>query len=252
MLADDDWAGDEPLADRRVRFHLLGCVDFADCESLRGHVAADVDRQADGRLVVLLCEHPRLISVGRRGSRTHVRLPGEQLRLRGLEIRWVSRQGGCFLHGPGQLAIYVLAPLPFHGWTPRHFAARLQRGMGDLLAESGIRCRGVAGDDGLWGRTGQLVAMGLTIGQDVSCGAIFLNVNPRMADYGRIDAVAPEKLPVGMKSTMSCLVAERGRPVNMSLVRAAAIRHLAAAFDCPDYDMFTGHPYLLSRKEESA
>jgi lipoate-protein ligase B len=254
MMLDDGDARDReaPLGDRRVRFHLLGRVGFSVCESLQQHVAEEVDCEPDGRVVVLMCEHPRLISVGQRGSRAHVRLPGEQLRARGLELRWVSRRGGCLLHGPGQLAIYILASLPFQGWTPERFVARIQCGMRDLLAEVGVRCRGVAGDDGLWGRTGQLVGVGLTVRETVSCGAVFLNVNPDMADYSRIDAVSPEKLPAGMKSTMSCLLAERSLPVKMSAVRAAAIRHLAAAFDCSDYCLFTGHPSLAALDEEPA
>ena len=73
--------------------------------------------QDDGRITVLLCEHPALISVGRTGSRGHIRLTNEQLRMRQLEVRWVSRGGGCVLHGPGQIAVYPIVPLRWHGWT---------------------------------------------------------------------------------------------------------------------------------------
>ena len=248
----DDYSDDDPLGGRSVRFHLLGPLDFDTCEALQRRVAEEVEDALDARIVVLLCEHPRLISVGQEGSRAHVRFRAEQLKARGLEVRWVSRRGGCLLHGPGQLAIYVLAALSMHGWTADQFLERMRRGMSALLLGERIASRSIPAAYGLWGRTGQLVSVGVTVRETVSCGAVYLNVNAQMADYRRVDAASPARLPSDLKRTMSCLLAERGRPVKMSKVRAAAVRQLAAVFDCPDYHMFTGHPFLASRKEQTA
>ena len=49
---------------------------------------------SDGRMAVLLCEHSDLITVGRRGSRGHIRLTSQQLRHEQLRVRWVRRGGG--------------------------------------------------------------------------------------------------------------------------------------------------------------
>src|SRR5947209_11132814 len=53
--------------------------------------------------VLLLCEHPPLITVGREGSRAHILYEPEELGARQWRIRWVNRGGGCILHLPGQL-----------------------------------------------------------------------------------------------------------------------------------------------------
>jgi lipoyl(octanoyl) transferase len=57
-----------------VHFHLLGTVDYEDCLSLQRRLAYDAVSRADGRIVVLICEHPRLVTIGRGGSREMVSL----------------------------------------------------------------------------------------------------------------------------------------------------------------------------------
>src|SRR5437868_10535762 len=100
-----------------VHIHLLGVVDFEDCLSLQRRLAYDAISRGDGRIVVLLCKHPPLITVGRRGSRADVKFTAAELAHRQLEVRYVSRGGGAILHAPGQLAIYPIIPLAHHGWT---------------------------------------------------------------------------------------------------------------------------------------
>ena len=49
--------------------------------------------------------------------------------------------------------------------------------------------------------------------------------------------------PQGM-TRMSCLMAERRQPVKITSVRAELVRHLADAFGCDCYHLYTGHPWL--------
>ena len=58
-----------PPREVAVHIHLLGTVDFEDCLSLQRRLAYDALSRADGRIVVLICEHPPLITIGRGGSR---------------------------------------------------------------------------------------------------------------------------------------------------------------------------------------
>src|SRR5512143_3688319 len=110
-----------------IQFHLLGSVDYVACQWLQRRLVYEVGGHDDGRIITLLCEHPPLISVGRRGSRGHIRGTNEQLRRLGLDVRWVNRGGGCVLHAPGQLAIYPIVPLALHHWTVGEYLGRLQQ-----------------------------------------------------------------------------------------------------------------------------
>src|SRR5438876_965074 len=118
-----------------VHIHVLGTVDFEDCLSLQRRLAYDALSRPDGRIVVLICEHPPLITIGRAGSRADVRLTSSELAARGLEIRHISRGGGAILHAPGQLAIYPIVPLALHGWTIGDYLRRLQTALHGLLFE---------------------------------------------------------------------------------------------------------------------
>src|SRR6185369_12557389 len=130
--------------------------------------AYDALSRFDGRIVVLICEHPRLITIGRGGSRAHARLTGAELAGRHLEIRYVGRGGGAILHAPGQLAIYPIMPLAAHGWTVGEYLRRLQRSLAELLLEFKVKPIAVPGSMALAGRGGVLAALGVSVRQGVT------------------------------------------------------------------------------------
>src|SRR5688572_14408951 len=109
-----------------AQFHFLGQVDYEDCLTAQKRIGYDALSRGDGRIVVVVCEHPSLITIGRRGSRDQLRFTGAELTERDLSVRYVARSGGCLLHGPGQLAIYVSLQLSWHGWTVGEYLRRLQ------------------------------------------------------------------------------------------------------------------------------
>ena len=83
------------IRDISVDAHLLGKVAFADCQRLPDRLEFEAVDNQSFRITVLIAEHSPLITVGRNGSRGHVLLTDQQLRRERLELRWVSRGGGC-------------------------------------------------------------------------------------------------------------------------------------------------------------
>jgi lipoyl(octanoyl) transferase len=219
-----------------VHMHLLGRVDFEDCLSLQRRLAYDAVSRADGRIVVLVCEHPPLVTIGRGGSRRHVRLTGAELAERQLSLRYVNRGGGAILHAPGQLAIYPIVPLDWYGWTVGSYMRRLQAALGQLLIELKVKPAAVPESFALAGRSGILAAIGVSVRQGVTMHGAFLNVNPQMRDFGRIDVAAGQ--------TMASLLSHRALPTKMTKVRAALVTHLADALLLERYHLHTGHPLL--------
>jgi lipoyl(octanoyl) transferase len=211
-------------------------VDFEDCLSLQRRLAYDALSRGDGRIVVLICEHPPLVTIGRSGSRAHVRLTGTELATRQLAIRYISRGGGAILHAPGQLAIYPIAPLDWHGWTVGDYLRKLQAALAELLLEFKVKPASVPGSMALAGRSGVLAALGMSVRQGVTMHGAFLNVNPEMRDFGRIEVAGGQ--------TMSSLLSHRALPTKMTKVRAALVSHLAEALLLERYHLHTGHPLL--------
>jgi lipoyl(octanoyl) transferase len=226
-----------------VHIHLLGTVDFEDCLSLQRRLAYDALSRGDGRIIVLICEHPPLITIGRGGSRAHVRLTGAELVQRQLEIRYISRGGGAILHAPGQLAIYPIVPLETHGWSIGDYLRALQQALGELLVEFKVQPTPVPGSMALAGKSGILAALGVKVRSGVTMHGAFLNVNPEMRDFGRVEVAGGQ--------TMSSLLSHRALPTKMTKVRAALVTHLADALELERYHLHTGHPLLAELPAES-
>jgi lipoyl(octanoyl) transferase len=226
-------------------FHLLGNVRFEHCWTLQRRLIYEASGSSDPHIVVLICEHPPLITVGRSGSRSHIRLTEAELRRRGLAVQWIARGGGCVLHGPGQLAVYPIVPLAPLAWTVGEYLRRLQAAMAATLSHFKIATISAENRFSLWARSGQLVNISVAVRRDVTCHGCFINVNPAMSDFRFVDVIPPLDASEEVKSTMGCLLAEGRRATRMSNVRATVIENVAATFDCEQYHLHTGHPFLL-------
>lgn len=236
-----------------IEFHLLGRVDFDDCLALQHRLAYEAGGRDGGQIDVVLCEHPAMITIGRAGSRSQVRLSQEELKRRQLSIRWVGRGGGCVLHAPGQLAIYPIVPLEWFDWTVGEYLRRFRLGVTSALASLGVSTTLSESGFGVFGRSGPLAVMGVGVRNWTTVHGAFLNVNPAMTHYGFVDVCSPQHA-VCQKTTMGCVVAERRRPVKMTAVRAALVEQLADSFGCQRYHLHTGHPLLreLQKRKETA
>jgi len=226
----------------KMAFHLLGQVRFGDFLQLQQHLLAQYAEGVD-RITVLLCEHPSVLTVGRKGSYAHMRLTQLESEKSGLETHWLPRGGGCILHTAGQLAVYPLIPAYEYDLSVGQVLGKIRDSVSQALRQLGIRPLCYQGIYSVWGRTGMLAATGMSIRRGVSCFGSYINVNPDMRRYGYVDTAW--KLPTDQtRRTMSCLMAENRKSAKMSKLRSAVVQSLAGEFDCDDYHLHTGHPYL--------
>jgi lipoyl(octanoyl) transferase len=120
---------------------LLGSADFDRVLALQQRLIEQVRDRDDGQITLLLCEHPTLITVGRGGSPAQIAMQSTPVRNRQIEVRWVNRGGGCLMHCPGQLAIYPLVPLRWHGFSVGEFLDRFQAGIIETLDDLNVPSR---------------------------------------------------------------------------------------------------------------
>ncbi len=220
--------------------YLLGTLDFELCLALQQRLVYEASGRNDGQITLLLCEHLPTITVGRHGSRLDIRFSPRTLASEGLNVRWVNRGGGAMVHAPGQLAVYPIVPLAWHGWNVGDYLERMQRGITAALAELGFQSQPHEGHWGLWGRTGQIVSLGVAVKSWVTYYGAYVNVSPAR----RLLSAANGDL--SRKAAMSSLAIERQQPVKMTRVREGLVRHLSTAFDCTRYHLHTGHALLAS------
>jgi lipoyl(octanoyl) transferase len=189
----------------------------------------------------VVCEHEPAITVGRAGSPIDVAGQGHALKSRQVDVQWVARGGGAMLHCPGQLAIYPIVPLRWHGFTVGEYLERLLAAVVETLDDLRIPSRIAPGRFGVWGRTGQLAAVGIAVRDGVTRHGAWLNVCPPMGMFRLVDTDPTQG------THMSCLAAERRGHVRMSTTRSTLVPHLARTLGCQRYHLHSGHPYL-SRK----
>jgi lipoate-protein ligase B len=253
-LPTNDDAGPAMLA------YFLDRLPFERCQELMRRLIEESRNRDDGQITLLLCEHPNLITIGRGGSPGDVRRESSVLKSREIDTIYVNRGGGTMLHSPGQLAIYPLVPLAWHGFTVGDFLERFQAGIVESLADLNVPARTMPGMHGIWGRTGLLAAVGVAVRNGVTYFGAYLNVDPPLGLFQLVDTIphnagtfpssegkddSRSGLSEGVQQRlMSSLMAERRGSIKITSVRAALVSRLAEAFRCDRYHLFTGHPYL--------
>jgi lipoyl(octanoyl) transferase len=220
---------------------FLHRLEFSRCLDLQQRLLVEVGARDDGQIVLLLCEHPQVITVGRNGSAGDINRESRIIKNRQIEVNYVNRGGSCLLHCPGQLAIYPLVPLNWHGFTVGEFLERLQTGIIETLDDLNIHGHTPPGRYGIWGRTGQLAAVGVAVRNWITYYGAYLNVDPPMGMFRLVESDPVEH------THMSSLLAERRGPVRMTTVRTALVPRLSEAFGCDRYHIYTGHPLLRQK-----
>src|SRR4051812_33755664 len=132
----------------------LGRVEYGAAYELQRRLQAerDANRVPD---LLLLVEHPPVITLGRRGSREHIFLSDDELAARGIAIFETNRGGLVTYHGPGQVVGYPVVRLrPRAGDAPT-YVWRLEETIVRTLVEFGMEARRDAGNRGVFAEGGK-------------------------------------------------------------------------------------------------
>ncbi|MEZ6066461.1 MAG: hypothetical protein R3B90_12310 [Planctomycetaceae bacterium] len=231
-----------------LEVRLLGVVDFDAAQTLQEWLIYEQSGRTDRHGVLLLCEHPPIISMGREASRQQLALSDEELAKREIEIRWVSRGGGAVLHAPGQLAIYPIIPLGRNGLSVADYEQRMLDALVAVCHDLRVPAKQLAGQSGLWSRGGQVGQFGATVKSWVTSQGAWLNIapHPDLLQILQVDAVAGDVAdPIHRATRWTSLQAQLLRRIPMSSARAAAIGRVSNALGYDTIHTFTGHPKLI-------
>ena len=142
--------------------------------------------------VLLLCEHPHVITQGRNGKREHLLASEHVLRQKGMEYYETSRGGDITYHGPGQIVGYPILNLGAIRRDVVWYVRTLEEAMIQATAEFGIKAERVAGKTGIWVRVGnteeKLAAIGVHISRWVTSHGFAYNVS---TDLRNFDLIVP-------------------------------------------------------------
>jgi lipoyl(octanoyl) transferase len=224
-----------------LEVYTLGLVDFREVQQLQRRLVYELGEQAGA--VLVLCEHPPTISVGRSGSRAHILPDDDELRALDIEVHWVNRGGGCVFHLPGQLAVYLALPLDLFGLSLQDYIDRLHTAILTVLAEFDLE--GTLRPDlpGVFSGDSRIATVGVAVTRWIAHHGLTLNVGPYLELFDALEEPGIGKAPLRHTS----MEARRQRHTAMSKVREAVVRRIEAIFALERHHIYTRHP-LIRRK----
>src|SRR5262245_60717192 len=206
-------------AEDALHVYLLGQIDYEEGLRLQRHLVEQVAVQHD-RAALVLCEHAPYLSVGRQGRHAHILVDPDERRW---PVRWVNRGGGCFLHLPGQMAIYPLLPLRRLGIGLQDYLDRLHQVLIAVLDDFSVPGKTRAERAGVWVGRRMIAGVGIAVRDWVSWHGAVLNVSPDLLPFRHIRTGEGD-------GPMTSIARERHGDPRMSLVRQRLLEHFQEVF----------------------
>lgn len=211
----------------------LGLVGYAEAWELQKRLV--MARKADLiEDVLLLSEHPHVITLGRNGKRENLLASAQVLRQKNVEFHASDRGGDITYHGPGQIVGYPILNLGAIrrdvGWYMRSLEEIMIRATGEF----GIIAERVAGKTGIWVRATRnendleekLGAIGVHLSRWITSHGFAYNV---ATDLRYFDLIVPCGI-AGRKATS--LEKLLNRAVKREEALDPLVRHFADVFAC--------------------
>jgi lipoic acid synthetase/lipoyl(octanoyl) transferase len=172
---------------------------------------------------ILFLEHENVYTIGRAGSRSHIKVSESILNDLGIQVIEVDRGGDITYHGPGQIVGYPIFNLTLHGKDMHLYVRLLEKVLIQTLACYGIVGFQEAGLTGVWTAKGKIGAIGVGVKGWVSLHGLSLNVNPDMKYFNMI-------IPCGITDRAVTCMADFGVKADMENIRQEMERQFAAVF----------------------
>ena len=213
----------------------LGLVPYANAldlqrEVARRRIADEIDQD-----VLLLVEHPPVVTLGRTAKQANLIASPEFLASRGVELFEVERGGDITFHGPGQLVGYPIIDLKRHRKDLHWYLRQVEGALIDAVAEFGLTGQRVERYTGVWvaiegsgtGHAGprKIASIGVHARDWVTWHGFALNVNTDLRYFELI-------VPCGISDvTMTSVARELGaEAVDARAVADAVVRAFGRTF----------------------
>jgi lipoate-protein ligase B len=161
----------------------LGTLSYGAALELQRGVARSRISGAIDQDVLLLVEHPAVVTLGRSSKADHLLASPALLAARGVELFEVERGGDVTFHGPGQLVGYPIFDLKRHKqdlhWYLRQVEEALIRG----VAPFGVVGERNVGFTGVWTQGRKLASIGVHARDWVTWHGFALNVTTELSYF---------------------------------------------------------------------
>src|SRR6267143_4414324 len=205
----------------------LGLIGYAEAYALQKRIVAA--RKAEViEDVILLCEHPHVITQGRSGKWEHLLASEHVLRQKGVEYYETSRGGDITYHGPGQIVAYPILNLGAIRRDVVWYVRMLEEAMIQATAELGVAAKRVEGKTGIWVKSEnaeeKLAAIGVHISRWITSHGFAYNVS---TDLRYFDLIVPCGIADRKATSLEKLL---GRSVKLEEIAPRIAKHFGEVF----------------------
>ncbi len=217
-----------------LRIENLGCRPYAEVLELQRELRR---RRIEGELdedVLLLVEHPPVITLGRGTRTSSLPISPAELRRHGVEVFEVERGGDVTFHGPGQLVGYPILDLRGHRQDLHWYLRSLEDVLIGALGHFRIEADRNPGLTGVWTAGRKIASIGIHVKQWVTLHGFALNVT---TDLDRFDLI----VPCGIRQVvMTSVAAELLRADSEGLMAEVRERVAGSFCDVFGYSVIAG------------
>jgi lipoyl(octanoyl) transferase len=176
------------VAERELWTVSLGQVAYEEALELQRHIARDRISGALPQDVLLLVEHPPVVTLGRASKGKHLIASPEFLRSKGVELFEVERGGDVTFHGPGQLVGYPIVDLKRHRLDLHWYLRKIEEALINTLADYDIVAERNPSFTGVWTKGKKIASIGVHARDWVTWHGFALNVT---TDLSYFDMMVP-------------------------------------------------------------
>jgi lipoyl(octanoyl) transferase len=210
---------------RELEVRRLGIVPYADALALQ---RALVEERRANRVpdLLILLQHPPVITVGARGDggRSHIIADTDRLAALGVAVSETGRGGDVTYHGPGQIVGYPILDLRPDRCDVHRYVRDVEEVMIRTCVDYGVPAGRITGLTGAWVGPEKIGAIGVRISRWITSHGFAFNVSTDLDYFGLI-------VPCGITDRgVTSLQRVLGRSVNIADVEESLVCHLAAVF----------------------
>lgn len=190
----------------------LGLCDYAETLEMQKYLW---QQRRDGAVcdMVLVVEHPPVITLGARQSANRLLEEETSLVARGIEVVPIRRGGGATAHNPGQLVFYPILELAPLGLGVNEYIRKLEETGIELLAALGVAAARNKGFPGLWVMPRKIASIGVRVSKGVTYHGMAINICNDLSIFSAM-------VPCGLDGVeMTSVFEETGRSHDMARVK---------------------------------
>jgi lipoyl(octanoyl) transferase len=202
----------------------LGVIEYQAALDLQLRILKLSQQEAIGH-VLLLMEHPPVLTIGINGKENNVLINEDVLGRMGVSVIRSNRGGDVTYHGPGQVVAYPILNLNHFDKDVKGYVRRLEEVTIRLMKEEyGISADRKPGFPGVWVGNDKITAIGCAIKRWVTMHGFAFNVNTNLEHFKWINPCGfTDKAATSLETLL-------GKSQDMEMVMNHIITHFTTIF----------------------